>query len=176
MGRPTKAQFIAGLDELAARQQVARIHPDASEPTARAVLEALAGLPHYEALYAGEVGSYVVVLTLASGERVTGDEMARRSQLLFERAKVLAERRNAPVAVLQLAVYERPVPEAEASYVVAHGRKVPLVSRKAQVGTWIVSLSEPAVHARNLRGWPAELSADVLRALASATPAPAAAV
>jgi hypothetical protein len=39
-----------------------------------------------------------------------------------------------------------------------------------------VSLSEPAVHARKLRGWPAELSADVLRALASATPAPAAAV
>jgi hypothetical protein len=70
------------------------------------------------------------------------------------------------VQVLQLAVYERPVPPEERDFVVEKARAAsrwPLA--RGRVATWVVALTEPALYAGAFRGWPPELSADQLRTL-----------
>jgi hypothetical protein len=165
-----KQEFAARLGAWAVGQSLARVHPDATELTARATLECLAGLPNYEHVFAGDLHQHVIVLAVLSGERLAGTEVARRAQLLFERARVLGERRNGAVAALQVALYDRDVPPQERAFIVGKARRVPLFARKSQVATWVAALAEPALHAKKLRGWPAELSADAMRALLGGAP------
>ena len=165
MARLLKADFLPGLAKLLADSGLVRVHPDAGDATSRAALETLAGLPGYEQVHAGDHDRHVVLLCLLPAERLVGVEVARRAQLLFERALVLAERRGAPVAALQLAVYERDVPAQERSFVVSQARRVRLFTRRARVATWVVALGEPALHHKRLPGWPAALSPQAISAL-----------
>ncbi|HTO99721.1 MAG TPA: hypothetical protein VMK66_21880 [Myxococcales bacterium] len=161
-----KAAFQRKLEEFLAAAGLSRVHPEAVEPTARAVVEALAGLPHYDQVWAGDLETSVQVIVVASGERVPGVEFARRAQMLRERALSLGSRVKGEVQVLQLALYSRSVPEEERQFVIEKGRvagRWPLA--RGRVATWVVSLSEPALHAGLFRGWPQALSADQLRAL-----------
>jgi hypothetical protein len=161
-----KAAFLHKLEEFFAAAGLTRVHPEAVEPTARAAVEALAGLPHYEQVWAGDLETTVQVIVVASGERIPGVEFARRAQMLRERAFSLGARVKGEVQVLQLALYNRPVPLEEREFVIEKGRiaaRWPLA--RGRVATWIVSLSEPALHAGPFRGWPDQLSADQLRAL-----------
>jgi hypothetical protein len=91
-------------------------------------------------------------------------ELARRAQLLGQRARTLSERARGKVQVLQLAIYERPVPDQERSFVLDKARIAPLIGR-GRVATWIYSLSEPRLYPSKLRGLPPELAADRLSAL-----------
>ena len=163
-----KAAFLRKLEQLFTAAGLTRVHPESVEPTARAAVEALAGLPHYEQIWAGDLQTTVQIVVVASGERLPGVEFARRAHLLRERAVSLSPRVKGEVQVLQLALYERPVPAEEREFVIEKGRIAagwPLA--RGRVATWMVSLSEPAVHAGAFRGWPGELSADQLRALLS---------
>ncbi|MGZ6142516.1 MAG: hypothetical protein ACXWLM_04215 [Myxococcales bacterium] len=81
-----KAEFLQKLAGYLEQAGLTRVHADATEPTARAAVAALAGLPHYEQLWTGDLGSSVQIVAVASGERVPGVEFARRAQLLRERA------------------------------------------------------------------------------------------
>ena len=76
----------------------------------------------------------------------------------------MSERARGKVQVLQLAIYERPVPEAERAFVLEKARIAPLIGR-GRVATWIYSLSESKLYSSKLRGLPPELSADQLAAL-----------
>jgi len=108
----------------------------------------------------------VQLVVVASGERLPGVEFARRAQMLRERATSLSARVKGEVQVLQLALYERPVPAEEREFVIERAKAVPRwpLSR-GRVATWVVALSEPALYAGAFRGWPEELSADQLRKL-----------
>ncbi|HZX95907.1 MAG TPA: hypothetical protein VFE90_15400 [Myxococcales bacterium] len=161
-----KAAFLAKLDDYLAQAGLSRVHSDAVEPTARAALAALAGVPHYEQIWAGDLRLSVQVVAIASGERVPGADFARRAQLLRQRAVSLSSRVAGEVQVLQLALYDRPVPPQEREFVLSKARIAawwPL--SRGRVATWIAALSEPALYSGTFRGWPQELSADQLRAL-----------
>jgi hypothetical protein len=85
---------------------------------------------------------------------------------LRERASSLSTRVNGDVQVLQLALYDRPVPEEERAYVLEKASFSPWWPlARGRVATWVVTFSEPALHAAPFRGWPEQLSADQLRAL-----------
>jgi hypothetical protein len=161
-----KAAFQRKLAEFLRTAGLIRVHPESVEPTARAAVEALAGLPHYDQVWSGDLETTVQIVVVASGERVPGLEFARRAQMLRDRATSLSSRVKGEVQVLQLALYERPVPPAERELVIEKARvaaRWPLA--RGRVATWIVSLSEPALHASVFRGWPEQLSADQLRTL-----------
>ena len=161
-----KPAFQRKLEQFLRSAGLTRVHPESVEPTARAAVEALAGLPHYEQIWAGDLETTVQIVVVASGERVPGVEFARRAHLLRERAASLSQRVKGEVQVLQLALYERKVPADEREFVLEKGRiaaRWPLA--RGRVATWIVSLSEPALYAAPFRGWPQELGADQLRAL-----------
>jgi len=138
------------------------------EKTARLTLAALAGLPHYEMIWAGDLENSLQIVAVASGELVTGVDFARRARLLRERAGGLHDRAGGQIQVLQLAVYDRKVPPEEREFVVGKARVGswwPLA--RGRVETWVASLSEPALYASRFRGWPPALSPDQLRALLS---------
>jgi hypothetical protein len=161
-----KASFQRKLEQFFMQAGMVRVHPEAVEPTARAAVEALAGLPHYEQIWAGDLQTTVQIVVVASGERLPGFEFARRAHLLRERAVSLSARVKGEVQVLQLALYERAVPAEEREFVVEKGRiaaRWPIA--RGRVATWVAALSEPAFYASPFRGWPDELGADQLRAL-----------
>ena len=155
--------FVRRLLPLLAELGMARAHPDAPEPTARAALEVMAGLPAYDLVHAGDVNDVIAVLAVLAGERVAGVEVARRAELLRQRAVALGERRGGVVSALQLMVYERPVPPEERAFVLEKARSMPLLGGSVRVASWIAALAEPAVHSKRLTGWPPELSPGVLR-------------
>jgi len=161
-----KGAWLRKLEQYLATAGLTRVHPESAEPTARAAVEALAGLPHYEQIWAGDLQTTVQLVAVASGERLPGVEFARRAQLLRERAMSLSTRVKGEVQVLQLALYERAVPAEEREFVIEKGKAAPRwpLSR-GRVATWVVALSEPALYAGVFRGWPEELSADQLRRL-----------
>jgi hypothetical protein len=157
----TRTELLTRLtSHLQEKAGLSRVHPDTSEPAARAALAALAGLPFSEQVWASAVQLVVIVF----GERLPGVELAKRAQLLARRAKTLSERARGKVQVLQLAVYERPVPQPERSFVLDKARVAPFIGR-GRVATWIYSLSETKLYPSKLRGLPPELSADQLGAL-----------
>ncbi len=161
-----KSAYLAKLENFLRVAGLVRVHADAVEPTARAALAAMAGLPHYELMWAGDLRLSFQVVAVASGERIPGVEFARRAQLLRERAVALSARVAGEVQVLQLALYERAVPQQEREFVLSKARVAswwPLA--RGRVATWVVSLSERALYAGAFRGWPRELAADQLRAL-----------
>jgi hypothetical protein len=158
--------FLSRLDEYLRLAGLSRVHPESSEPTVRSAVEALAGLPHFEQFWAGDLRLSLQIIAVASGERLPGVEFARRAQLLRERAAALGHRLKAEVQVLQLALYDRPVSAEERQFVVEKARVAPWWPlARGRVATWVVALSEPALYAGPFRGWPHELSADQLRAL-----------
>jgi hypothetical protein len=163
-----KGPWLRKLEQFLATVGLARVHPESAEPTARAAVEALAGLPHYEQIWAGDLETTVQLVVVASGERLPGVEFARRAQMLRDRAVTLSTRVKGEVQVLQLALYERSVPEEEREFVLEKAR---VASRwplsRGRVATWVIALAEPALYAGLFRGWPAELSADQLRRLLS---------
>ena len=164
----TKSEFLPKLATFLKAAGLARVHTDAVEKTARLAFAALAGSPQYEQIWAGDLQNSVQIVAVASGERVTGVEFARRAQLMRERAIGLHDKVGGEVQVLQLAVYDRKVPAEERDFVVEKamvGSWWPLA--RGRVATWVVALAEPAVYASRFGGWPEELSADQLRALLS---------
>lgn len=162
----TKAELLPKIAGLLLQSGFARVHPDARETNARAAMEALAGLPSYEQLWVGDLRQGVQVVALASGERLPGVELARRAPLLAERARALSARVKGQVQVLQLVAYDRPVPRQERDFVLGKARVAGFLPfTRGKVATWILALAEPALHTARLRGWPAELGADQLRAL-----------
>lgn len=163
-----KAEFLPKLAAYLKEAGLSRVHADAIEPTARAAVAALAGLPHYEQIWVGDLRFSVQLVAVASGERVPGVEFARRAQLLRERALALSDRVKGEVQALQLAVYDRPVPPQERAFVLEKARvrsRWPLA--RGRVATWVVALGEPQIYPARFRGWPPELGADQLRALLS---------
>lgn len=162
----TRAAFLDALARSLQQAGLARVHPDAVEPTAREVVSALAGLPHCEQLWSGELRLAVQIVAVTSAERVPGVEFARRAKVLADRAEALSERVAGEVQVLQLAVYERPVPAQERDFVVQKARVQPWWPlARGRVATWVVALAEPEVYAGRFNHWPPELAADALRAL-----------
>src|SRR5229473_1668535 len=146
-----KAQFLARLDPLLTAAGMSRVYPEARDPAAYAASLALAGLPHYDDLWAGDLGEVVALIAVASGARLTGADLVRR-------AEMLADRVAGPVQALQLVVYERPVPAQEREFVLDQARKAgvfPLA--RARVATWVFALGELALHATRFPGWPAQL-------------------
>ena len=161
-----KAQLLARLEPLMTAAGMSRVYPETPDPTAQAASLALAGLPPYEDVWAGDMGEVVALVAVASGARVTGVELARRAELLAQRVAAMKERVKAPVEALQLVVYERAVPAQEQKYVLENARKVgfpPL--RRARVATWVFALAELALHASRFPGWPSQLAATELRKL-----------
>ena len=168
----TRQELQVRLAALLQERGLSRVHPDATAMTARAALESLAGLPPYEQLWAGDLHAGVQLVAIASGDRLPGVELARRVQLLAERASAMSLRVKGAVQVLQLAIYERAVPKQESDFVLAKARLGSLLPFiRGQAGTWLFALAEPALLARKIRGWPAELSPDELRKLLEAPPA-----
>jgi len=161
-----KTEFLQKLRQHLLQAGMTRVHPESAEPTARLAVEALAGMPHFDEVWAGDLHLSVQIVIVASGERVAGVEFARRAQLLRDRAASLSKRVNGEVQVLQLALYERPVPPEEQKYVLERATFAPWWPlAHARVASWVVTFSAPALHDVPFRGWPAELSADQLRAL-----------
>ena len=161
-----KGSWLRKLEQFLIAAGLTRVHPESTESTARAAVEALAGLPHYEQIWAGDLSTTVQLLVVASGERLPGIEFARRAQLLRERAVSLSARVKGEVQVLQLALYERGVPMDEREFVLEKAKvaaRWPLA--RGRVATWVVALSEPALYSGPFRGWPEELSADQIRKL-----------
>src|SRR5262249_8522814 len=141
-----KAAWLRKLEQFMTAAGLVRVHPESIEPTARAAAEALAGLPHYEQIWAGDLETTVPLGVGASGGRRPGAEFARRAQLLRERAVSLSARVKGEVQVLQLAMYERTVPAEEREFVVEKGKvaaRWPLA--RGRVATWVVALAEPAL-------------------------------
>src|SRR2546423_3779979 len=130
-----KADFLNKLDAHLQTSGLTRVHAESSEPTARAAVEALAGLPHFDEIWAGDLRLSLQIVVVASGDRVPGVEFARRAHLLRERAASLSGRTKGEVQVLQLALYDRRVPPAERPVVVRKARVVarwPLSPRRAR--------------------------------------------
>jgi hypothetical protein len=160
------ADFIHKLEAHLEGSGLTRVHAESTEPTARAAVEALAGLPHFDQIWAGDLRLSLQIVVVASGDRVPGVEFARRAHLLRQRAASLSGRAKGDVQVLQLAVYDRPVPAEERQFVVENARVLPWWPlARGRVATWVVALGEPALYAADFRGWPRELSADQFRAL-----------
>lgn len=162
---------VQALPKLAALLEsagLARVHADAEESTARAALAALAGLPHYEQLWVGDLRDSVQIVAVVLGEHLSGAELARRAQLLHKRALALSAKMGGDVQVLQLALYERAVPPQEREFVLARAcvrSRWPLV--RGRVATWVWALAEPSLYAARFRGWPPELAVDQLGAALS---------
>jgi hypothetical protein len=161
-----KAQLLARLDPLLTAAGMSRVYPEARDPAAYAASLALAGLPHYDDLWAGDLGEVVALIAVASGARLTGADLVRRAEMLAERVAAMKDRVNGPVQALQLVVYERPVPAQEREFVLDQARKAgvfPLA--RARVATWVFALGELALHATRFPGWPAQLGSTELRKL-----------
>jgi len=143
-----------------------RVHPDATEPVARAALSALAGLPQYEQIWVGDSHPGAQLVLVASGERLPGVEFARRVDLVAQRADALRERVKGPVQALQLALYDRKVPAQELDFVLSRARSGAFFPfARGKVATWVFAMAEPALHAKRFRGWAPALSATELRKL-----------
>lgn len=169
MAQLEKQALLGRLSAHFLQHGLVRLHPDAVEPVARAALAALAGLPHYEQLWVGELHPGAQLIAVASGERLPGVEFARRAELLAQRAEALRDRVKGPVQALQLAVYERAVPTQELDFVLSRGRRAAFLPfARGKVATWVFALDQPALHAKKFRGWAAELSAPELRKLLAA--------
>jgi hypothetical protein len=161
-----KAQLLARLEPLLGGAGMSRVYSGAGDATARAASLALAGLPHYDDLWAGDLGSVVALVAVASGARLTGIELVRRAELLAERVAAMKDRVNGPVQALQLVVYERPVPAQEREFVLEEARSTGIFPlARARVATWVLALSELALHASRFPGWPTQLGAAELRKL-----------
>ena len=161
-----KAQLLARLDPLLTAAGMSRVYPEAPDPAAYAASLALAGLPHYDDLWAGDLGEVVALIAVASGARLTGADLVRRAEMLAERVAAMKERVNGPVQALQLVVYERPVPPQEREFVLDQARKAGLFPlARARVATWVFALAELALHATRFPGWPAQLGSTELRKL-----------
>jgi hypothetical protein len=161
-----KAELLARLEPMMTAAGMARVYPETPDRTAHAASLALAGLPHYDDLWAGDMGNVIAVVAVASGARLTGVELARRAELLAKRVVAMKERVKGPVQALQLVVYERPVPPEEREYVLANARKVPVLPlQRPRVATWVFALTELALHSNRFPGWPPQLAAAELRKL-----------
>ena len=161
-----KADLLPRLDAFFGAAGLSRVYPETTEPTARAVLSALAGLPHHEQLWAGDLHLAVQVVVVASAERLPGAAVARRAKVLGRRAAVLSAKVTGQVQVLQLALYDRHVPPEEKKFVLSKGRVGSFWPwSRATVATWLYALAEPALYASPLRGWPEELGEGPLRTL-----------
>jgi hypothetical protein len=161
-----KALLLERLEPLMTAAGMSRVYPETPDPTAHSASLALAGLPHYEDLWAGDMGNVVALVAVASGARLTGVELARRAELLAERVAAMKDRVKAPVQALQLVVYERPLPAQERQFVLENARKVGIFPlQRARVATWVFALAELALHASRFPGWPAQLAATELRKL-----------
>ena len=161
-----KAQLLARLDPLLTAAGMSRVYPEAPERAAQTASLALAGLPPYEDLWAGDLGEVVALIAVASGARLTGADLVKRAELLAERVAALRNRVKAPVQALQLVVYERPVPAQEREFVLEQARKAGLLPMaRARVATWVFALAELALHASRFPGWPAPLGSTELRKL-----------
>jgi len=164
----TKAEYLPRLSTFLQSGGLARVHADAIESPARAAFAALAGLPHFDQLWAGDLRESVQIVAVAFGEHLPVGELAWRAQELHERALAMADKVDGDVQVLQLVLYDRPVPPEEREFVVGKARVSswwPL--GRGSVATWVCVLHEPQLYAARFRGWPQELSADQLRALLS---------
>src|SRR2546428_10997336 len=93
---PDKALFLARLDPLLTAAGMSRIYPEAPEPAAYAASLALAGLPHYEDLWAGDLGEVVALIAVASGARLTGADLVRRAGGVARRGPPAEERGHGP--------------------------------------------------------------------------------
>jgi len=145
---------------------LSRVYPEAPDPAAHAASLALAGLPHYEDLWAGDLGEVIALIAVASGARLTGADLVKRAEMLAERVAAMKDRANGPVQALQLVVYERPVPAQEREFVLEQARKAGLLPMgRARVATWVFALAELALHASRFPGWPAPLGSTELRKL-----------
>jgi hypothetical protein len=161
-----KRQLLARLAPLLSEKGLARVNPDAPDFVAHAASLALAGLPHYEEIWAGDMGSLVSVIAVASGERIAGVDLVRRKDLLAERLTGLEDRVRAPALALQLVLYERPVPPQERDFVLREARKGGLLPLgRSRVATWVFALDEIALHATRFPGWPDGVGAAELRKL-----------
>ena len=161
-----KAELLARLEPLMTGAGMARVYPETPDHTAHAASLALAGLPSYDDLWAGDMGNVIALVAVASGARLTGVELARRADLLAKRVAAMKDRVKGPVQALQLVVYERPVPAEERQYVLENARKVPVLPlQRPRVATWIFALAELALHASRFPGWPPPLAAVELRKL-----------
>jgi len=159
-----KAQFLARLDPLLTAAGLSRVYPESPDPAAHAASLALAGLPHYEDLWAGDLGEVIALIAVASGARLTGADLVKRAELLGERVAAMKDRVNGPVQALQLVVYERPVPPQERDFVLEQARKAGIFPlARARVATWVFALAELALHTSRFPGWPAQLGATELR-------------
>src|SRR5256885_4267694 len=167
-----KRDLLARLGELLTAKGLSRVHPDTSDPVAHAAGLALAGPPHYEQIWAGDLGTAVAVVAVASGERLAGDELVRRKDLLAERLTGLSERVNAPAQALQIVLYERAVPPEEREFVLREARKGSLLPLgRSKVATFLFALAEPALHSSRFPGWPEDLGPQELRKLLVSTAA-----
>jgi hypothetical protein len=161
-----KRELLARLGELLTAKGLSRVHPDTSDPVAHAVGLALAGLPYYEQVWAGDLGTAIALIVVASGERIAGAELVRRKDLLAERLAGLRERVNAPAQALQLVLYERPVPPEEREFVLREAKKGSLFPLgRSKVATFLFALAEPALHSSRFPGWPEDLGPQELRKL-----------
>jgi hypothetical protein len=161
-----KRQLLARLEPLLTGKGLARVFPDATDFVAHAASLALAGLPHYEQIWAGDMGSLVSVIAVASGERIAGVDLVRRKDLLAERLAGLEDRVRVPAQALQLVVYERPVAQQEREYVLREARKGGLLPLgRSRVSTWIFALAEIALHVTRFPGWPEAIGAAEMRKL-----------
>src|SRR5437870_13130298 len=100
-----KADFLNRLDAHLQTSGLTRVHAESSEPTSRAAVEALAGLPHFDDVWAGDLRLSLQIVVVASGDRGPGVELARRAPLLRERPASLNGRREGDALALQLALY-----------------------------------------------------------------------
>jgi len=156
-----KRELLHRLGELLTAKGLSRIHPDTSDPVAHAAGLALAGLPYYDQMWAG-----IAVIAVASGERLAGHELVRRTDLLAERLTGLRERVNAPAKALQLVLYERAVPPEEREFVLREAKKGSLFPLgRSKVATFVFALAEPALHSSRFPGWPEDLGPQELRKL-----------
>ncbi|HWE26239.1 MAG TPA: hypothetical protein VG496_20050 [Myxococcales bacterium] len=161
-----KAELLARLEPMMNAAGMARVYPETPDRTAHTASLALAGLPHYDDLWAGDMGNVIALVAVASGARLTGFELARRADLLSKRVAAMKDRVKGPVQALQLVVYERPVPTEERQYVLENARKAPVLPlQRPRVATWVFALDELALHSTRFPGWPPQLAAAELRKL-----------
>src|SRR5882762_2583016 len=161
-----KAQLLARLDPVLTAAGMSRVSPEAPERAAQTASLALAGLPPYDDVWAGDLGEVVALIAVASGARLTGAGLVKRAELLAERVAAMKDRVNGPVQALQLVVYERPVPAQEREFVLDQARKAGLFPlARARVATWVFALGELALHATRFPGWPPQLGSTELRKL-----------
>src|SRR5439155_16645174 len=97
-----KADFLNKLDAHLQTSGLTRVHAESSEPTARAAVEALAGLSHFDQVWAGDLRLSLQIVVVASGDRVPGVAFARREHLLRQRVASLCGRVNGGVQLLQI--------------------------------------------------------------------------